>query len=853
MATHKVDDFAGAATFNENLVNAAARIIDTSVTLTNSPNGWNGGTLTVSGLLAEDTVSVANIGTAAGQIGLSGANVTYGGVTIGTLAGGAGGTLTITFNGSATAAAIEALIEALTYANSSDTPTATRTLTLDLTDSAGDSLTATFGQLTGASHPFGSVLDIGGDAAPVFVDLDNDGDMDMVTGEYNGFFFYYRNDGTASSPSFTQVTGGASPLEGPSMGGARISNPEFADLDNDGDLDMVSGGAWGTFAYWENIGTASAAWYVQRSGVFNPFESLSQPNDSKLAFGDIDGDGDLDFFAGQNDGIMKLYLNTGTVSSPTFVAQSGAADPFDGVDIGNHPHMILVDWDNDGDLDMVVGEYQGGIKYFENTGTANAAAFTERTGAANPWNGIDVGLSASPALVDIDNDGDLDIFIGNEAGEIRYFQNGGGAPTVLITVNAQGEGPTLLADTLAGTPGADTIKALAGADEVHGGGGADSLDGGADADILYGDAGNDILAGGTGADTLYGGLGDDTYFVTDAGDVVDETGGDGTDTVRASVTYTLPTGVENLTMLYQAAIDGAGNSLANILTGNSAANTLSGLGGDDTLYGGSGADTLNGGDGQDTLYGDAGNDSLNGGADGDWLHGGVGNDVLDGGTGDDFLYGGAGADTYYVDSADDTVVEAAGGGTDTVISSASHSLGSEVENLTLAGSGDLAAGGNALANVITGNTGDNYISAGAGNDTILAGDGDDWIIGGAGSDTLTGGAGGDTFVFGSADIGIKVETDRILDFSTSQGDVIDLSGIDANSILGGEQDFVWATRFTRTAGQAVMTYANGVTTVALDVNGDGKADFKIALSGDHTATRDNLYTGAGDTDGGWVL
>ncbi|MDP2258807.1 MAG: hypothetical protein Q8J89_03720, partial [Caulobacter sp.] len=84
-------------------------------------------------------------------------------------------------------------------------------------------------------------------------------------------------------------------------------------------------------------------------------------------------------------------------------------------------------------------------------------------------------------------------------------------------------------------------------------------------------------------------------------------------------------------------------------------------------------------------------------------------------------------------------------------------------------------------------------------------------------------------------------------------DVIDLSGIDANSLLGGDQAFSFVSKFTKVAGQAVVTFAGGVTTVSLDIDGDGKADHRIAITGDHRGTTDNLYTGGGDIDGGWVM
>ncbi|NLW35941.1 MAG: hypothetical protein GXY80_10745, partial [Syntrophorhabdus aromaticivorans] len=102
----------------------------------------------------------------------------------------------------------------------------------------------------------------------------------------------------------------------------------------------------------------------------------------------------------------------------------------------------------------------------------------------------------------------------------------------------------------------------------------------------------------------------DTYSVDNAGDVVTENAGEGTDTVQSSRTYTLGANVENLTLTGTSTINGTGNALDNVLTGNSANNTLSGADGNDVLYGNAGNDTLNGGAGNDTYT-----FSLNGGND----------------------------------------------------------------------------------------------------------------------------------------------------------------------------------------------------------------------------------------------
>jgi Ca2+-binding RTX toxin-like protein len=155
------------------------------------------------------------------------------------------------------------------------------------------------------------------------------------------------------------------------------------------------------------------------------------------------------------------------------------------------------------------------------------------------------------------------------------------------------------------------------------------------------------------------------------------------------------------------------------------------------MLGGTGNDVLTGSSSADVLYGGAGDDKLYGGAGSDALIGGAGNDYLDGGTGADVMLGGAGNDTYVVDSVNDTVMELSGGGTDTILSSVSLTLGDNLENLTLTGAAALTGTGNDANNVLTGNSSNNILSAGAGNDTLIGGKGNDTLLGSAGNDTYT--------------------------------------------------------------------------------------------------------------------
>ena len=197
-------------TFDENTVNDRPQLLDADVTLIDPDDDWNGGTLTLTGLLAEDTVSVQNVGMGAGQIGLSGSNVMFAGVTIGTLVGGDGADLTITFNATATTAMVESVIENLTYANSSDAPVANRDFVLNITDANGDDLTGDFipsngfvdgGELTGSSNPLDGIV-VGRYARAHVVDINGDGDLDIIVTSQSATRTFQNTDG-----GFIELTG----------------------------------------------------------------------------------------------------------------------------------------------------------------------------------------------------------------------------------------------------------------------------------------------------------------------------------------------------------------------------------------------------------------------------------------------------------------------------------------------------------------------------------------------------------------------------------------------------------------------------------------------------------------------
>lgn len=347
------------------------------------------------------------------------------------------------------------------------------------------------------------------------------------------------------------------------------------------------------------------------------------------------------------------------------------------------------------------------------------------------------------------------------------------------------------------------------------------------------------------ANVLRGLAGDDTYFIG-IGDTVVEAASAGNDTVRSLVSHTLSANVENLLLIGSLALTGTGNNLANVIDGSqsSKANTLKGLGGNDIYILGIGdtvIEAANGGNDMvrsfvsHTLSANVENLTLIGSA----IASATGNSLantLDGSqnTKANQLRGLGGSDTYFV-GVGDSVIEAAGGGNDTVFAFVSHTLSANVENLVLTGTGAIAGVGNNLSNLLDGSqnakanqlkglggddtyfigAGDTVVeAANGGKDTVRSlvshtlsanvenlvltgtvattgkgnalanvitgngaanrlegGAGDDYLSGGLGKDVLVGGAGRDGFIFEAA-LSAANNVDTILDFDASSDGIL---------------------------------------------------------------------------------
>jgi len=289
--------------------------------------------------------------------------------------------------------------------------------------------------------------------------------------------------------------------------------------------------------------------------------------------------------------------------------------------------------------------------------------------------------------------------------------------------------------------------------------------------------------------------GNDHYVIDDMADAILESAGQGDDWVHAIVSYALA----------------AGTSIETMGTGNAAATTPINLTGNEL---------------------------------GNSIYGNAGNNVLNGGGGADYLVGLGGNDRYIVDSFDDRIAENANDGDDWLLASTSYTLnaGVSVETISTTNEASLASielsgnesgqsiYGNAGGNVLRGNGGNDFLVGMAGEDQLFGGDGDDAIIGGAGPDRIETGSGQDLIIYQTA---AETDHDFIADWESS--DRIDLSAIDANALLPGNQAFQFAgysfghPPTNTSAGTLTIAGFGGELYIIAHIDGDGVPDLVIGL------------------------
>lgn len=276
-------------------------------------------------------------------------------------------------------------------------------------------------------NPF-DLNNLGGMGLFTYADLDNDGDYDLLCLSYNMVTYeaglaYIENIGTRTAPKFEKSNNNL----------IEVSTTEyyiltdFADLDNDGDYDLVyltydeSAGST-VLNYFENVGTKENPDFEDRGRLLSFQQDLNSVTIPRLA--DIDGDGDQDIIFGTygeyEDANFVFIENDGTPESASF--KRSVLNPFGLKAASSLIVHSLSDMDGDGDLDILSGGYYGDFEYYENVGDSKNPSF--KSPVINPFGLTNAGDYNYPITLDMDGDGDIDVLTGaNYFGEFVYFEN----------------------------------------------------------------------------------------------------------------------------------------------------------------------------------------------------------------------------------------------------------------------------------------------------------------------------------------------------------------------------------------------------------------------------------------------
>ncbi len=256
------------------------------------------------------------------------------------------------------------------------------------------------------------MIDVGSESHPTLVDLDGDGDLDLLlankidpANDTSATITRFENVGTPTAPAFRQ-------REQLDVLGEYHWAPAVADLDGDGLDDLLLGTWRDRLEWWRNTGTRAApAW----TRVDTAIVTITRGSNTVPTLGDLDGDGDLDLLIGEASGQINFYRNTGSATAPHFELVS---DNFDGIDVGRRSAPLLTDLDGDGVLELLIGAEDGTVQLWRRA-PGEAVHFVRDEGFSVRIS----DLYATPAVGDLDGDGKPDLLVGGSGGGVQLFHN----------------------------------------------------------------------------------------------------------------------------------------------------------------------------------------------------------------------------------------------------------------------------------------------------------------------------------------------------------------------------------------------------------------------------------------------
>ena len=356
-----------------------------------------------------------------------------------------------------------------------------------------------------------------------FADFDNDNDLDLVIGEGSTWNLrYFENTGNNDNPVYTEKSGTENPFTG--FTEKAYVAPFAIDLNNDNLIDLVFAENSTTddqqITFLKNVGTGTDPKFEKQIDSLNPFNGMETDSWSSVSLADLDNDNKPDLVT-IRDGTPVYYQNTGTNDTPAFTEVTGDDNPFKSVTGAQFNTPYPVDVNNDGLIDIISGSKNGYIVYLKNTGTTETPEFTQQHGEDNPFNSLNTGHYTAPLLIDFNDDDNLELVISQQDDQLFHIENNGDIdnPEYITEFISK---PTTF--TLYDTGGVDTIDFSTdpddqvinlkpeGISDVYGLTGNMTIARDTWIENAVAGAGNDVLKGNTLGNELEGNSGDDRIY-----------------------------------------------------------------------------------------------------------------------------------------------------------------------------------------------------------------------------------------------------------------------------------------------------------------------------------------------------